>query len=324
MDLRRWADAAQLLTAGLADDPSDDEGWCRLSQCQFELGRTAEALDSATRAIAVDPASGWAYCCAAVAALRLGLRDEAERFASEAVAVTPDDWVAYVVLATVLDVPERRTEAWLAAVHAVELAPHEADTHEMVGRLALGFGWRTHAETAFERALALDPTHEIARHNLGVLRLTEDRLAEGLGHLGAVLRMSPSGTDTTAALDGVARHLVGRSIVIGLFVGFGAVWAAAFPSPLFRAALGVGLLVLWLVLSLSGLRGHDSEMRGWAVSALRRDPLLAWGAAAAVAGVSCLALSTPLPRAQAGVLVLLGALILMAGGAPLLVRSMRA
>jgi hypothetical protein len=42
-----------------------------------------------------------------------------------------------------------------------------------------------------------------------------------------------------------------------------------------------------------------------------------------VLGVACFALSTPLPREQAGVVVLAGALVLLAGGAPMLVRSLR-
>jgi tetratricopeptide (TPR) repeat protein len=235
LEVRRWADAAQLLTAGLAHDPVDADGWCLLSVCLSRLDRTAEALDAATRAVHADPGSSWAYSCASAAALRLDLRDDAERFATEAIAAEPDAWQPYVTLATALDTPERRTDAWLAAVHAVELAPYEADAHEMVGRLALGFGWRRHAETAFERALALDPTHEAARHNLGVLRLDEDRMAEGMGHLGAVLRTAPAGSAPGATLDAVARHVVGRAIVLGLFLGFGAVWISTIPSALMRA-----------------------------------------------------------------------------------------
>ena len=104
------------------------------------------------------------------------------------------------------DLPSMKSVAWEAARRAIELAPHEAETHAVMGRVAVEDGDQTAAEKALREALRLDPNHAGARNDLGRLQMVrKDHFgaASHFAHAAASdVRMDVARQNIDAALAG--------------------------------------------------------------------------------------------------------------------------
>jgi tetratricopeptide (TPR) repeat protein len=181
-ELRRFPEAAALLRETIAGEPQRHEAWSWLAAAELGAGNHQPALGAAERAIALDPDAEWPRRLASTALRLLGRIEESVGHAREAVRLDPGGWYTHTTLARSLakhgpDLPE----ALAAAERAVALGPDRAEAHITAGVVAATAGDRAAAETAFRRALAIDPQSGVAHSELARLRMGGGRRANPTG-----------------------------------------------------------------------------------------------------------------------------------------------
>jgi tetratricopeptide (TPR) repeat protein len=173
-----WAAAAVALSAAT---------WARA-----RVWSTDETLwsDAAAKSPAkVRPKLQWARAIAHTDPLRAQLLlAEAQRLAS------PSDPEPYTQMGTLLLDQNRPAQALAAFEEALRRAPHSADAHSNRGTALFLLGRLREAGGEWETALALDPCHYGARHNLLLLyqRLGNAAGRERAARLPARCRLSPA------------------------------------------------------------------------------------------------------------------------------------
>jgi tetratricopeptide (TPR) repeat protein len=178
-ELRRFAEAVELLQQLLGRFPDSATAWCLLAQARLGVGDAYAALDAAGHATALEPEAEWPHRLRSIAFEDLGVPDSAIAAARESVRVGPHIWQAHSHWATTLVLAKRDLgEAGAAAERGVALAPHEPDTHYALGVVADARGDHQAAEEHFRRALALDPLHG-PTHNARARRLVSSRFDAG-------------------------------------------------------------------------------------------------------------------------------------------------
>jgi Flp pilus assembly protein TadD len=172
IDAGRADDATSMLVTFLAAHPDDVTALGLLSLAHLRARRWHDALRAADAAIGITPDHLPAWQRRSIALIELDRADEAAVSAAEYLRLGPDLWPAHYTMARVLyPVRGRRQEALRHAEYAVELAPNEADPHNLVGVVQRALENRAAAEQAYRAALAIDPTHALARSNLALLHL---------------------------------------------------------------------------------------------------------------------------------------------------------
>ena len=190
-ELRRWRDAISMLERLVAEDPSDDESWCLLSDCFYEAGLMARALLAAESGVAVAPESTWAHQVRSRALAGVGRRDEAVAAAQRAVQLDPTWLRALADLAWVLGNAGRREEALAAGDEAVRLAPDDAEAWFAKSWAAQALPDWAEAEKALRRAVELQPDYSMWHNNVGYVVLQQGRFAEAVEWLREALRLDP-------------------------------------------------------------------------------------------------------------------------------------
>jgi tetratricopeptide (TPR) repeat protein len=172
IDLGRFAQAAQDAGTILAAEPHNPRALCLLARARLGLDDNPAALKAAEAAIAADLDNEWAFRIASVALDRMGMHYASVKMARSAVRVAPhlSDCHARLALALAA-LGTDFDEAQLAADRAVQLNPHSLDAHLAAGAVAAAEGRREDARSAYERALAIDPTSSTAHNNLARLHL---------------------------------------------------------------------------------------------------------------------------------------------------------
>jgi Flp pilus assembly protein TadD len=288
----RADDAVAMLGRVLAEQPTDVTALGLLSLAHLRAHRWSDALTAADQAIGLEPSHlpGWQRRC--IALIELDRMADAEIAAAEYLNLAPDQWHAHYTMARVLrSIRGRRQEALRHARKAVELAPDDADAHNLLGVIHRALEDKASAEREYRSALAIDPTHALARSNLALLTLgrvgTEEVMA-GLREaaasdpqqaaihrnmaLVAVLALVRRGT-WLALID-----LMVIWFVVVLAVGPGAVAARLFV--LAFVVLGwVGLISWWL----RGLRPYLRSLVPGALTRLLRSSDARWG----LLGIAC-------------------------------------
>jgi Flp pilus assembly protein TadD len=182
VDAGRAEDATAMLVTFLAGHPDDVTALGLLSLAHLRARRWDDALQAADAAIGITPDHLPAWQRRSIALIELDRADEAAVSAAEYLRLGPDLWPAHYTMARVLyPVRGRRQEALRHAEYAVELAPNEADPHNLVGVVQRSLENPTAAERAYRAALAIDPTNALARSNLALLHL---------GHTGTAAAMA--------------------------------------------------------------------------------------------------------------------------------------
>jgi Flp pilus assembly protein TadD len=189
LNLGRAAEAMEACRRLLAADPDNPELLIVASIAAMRVKRNHEAVTYGRRAVALAPHADSAHGALASALLADGWEQDATSAAYTAVRLGPQNWVNHLRLAQcLLAVPGEREGAWQAASRAVELAPHEPETHLMIAEVAFTGGPSTPAEIdlaerAILEALRLDPTNAAAQNDLARVQLARS----GVGGASAVL-----------------------------------------------------------------------------------------------------------------------------------------
>lgn len=252
----RADDALGVLGPFLAEHPTDVTTLGLMSLAHLRAHRFADALAAADQAIGLEPGYLPAWQRRSIALIELNRMPEAQAAAEEYLRLAPDQWHAHYTMARVLrPVRGRRQEALSHALRAVELAPEDADAHNLLGVVYRAVEDRESAERAYRTALSLDPSHALARSNLALLTL---------GRVGTEQVMA--GLREAAANDPQQRAIHrNMALVAVLALVRRATWLAL-----------ADLMVVWFVLALSTDPGDELAARlvalgvvvvGWAVLA---------------------------------------------------------
>jgi hypothetical protein len=259
------------------------------------------------------------------------LRPQAVAAAEQAVEMGPDSWAAWLCFAQALALDgEQLTDAWLAAMAAVQRGPNVPAVHRTVGDVAAQLGWLAKARTAYERSLALDASDAATLDKLARLQLREsDAGAATTGFVSAL--QAATGDDRSgppAGLERTGRALLTRACLMALLSTFILAWSfqaelplvlGAWPGPI-RLATGVAVTALLVGLNLPGWRRAPRDARTSWWTELRLPcvlTVLACGGAVlggflpvllalvlmvvgTVAGVTCLLLGGIAPRHAGG------------------------
>lgn len=189
--LRRYGEAAEVLSLAIASDPDWAYPRCLLAQCQLELGDVKTALETASAAVGLQPDAEQAHRLRAYALCRLNRFGEATQAAEQAVASAPMEMRGYVVLCDVLLADNKVARAQSAAETAVRLDPAVALTHNVLGRVALARKQPAEAERHFRAALSVEPTNPDALNNLGVAMLRQGRRKQAVHHFAEASKLDP-------------------------------------------------------------------------------------------------------------------------------------
>jgi len=253
IELGRFADAARLLAAVLADAPDSSRGWCLLSRARLGSGDPAEAITAARRASALDPANEWPFRLMSTALISLNRGTEAVGAAAEARRLAPHSWRSHVCLAQAAAAAGQLGLAADAANAALAIAPDHADVHVTAGRVALSRGDAGEARRRQEAALALDPAHSGAINELGRISLHMRDATGAAEHFIRAARTSPGN-----GVFGRNSELALRFLAIRL------------ARPVFLAAA---------LLAIIGALAASGHLLPGAALALAEPPLLLWAAA---------------------------------------------
>lgn len=170
ISLGRHEDALTQLRPLIQLDPTNCYALCLTAQAQLQLDRPLLARQAAEAAIHADPTAEWPMRLLSISMRELGDNDRAVGMAAESVRMEPNLWEPRAILAIALsEIKGSRHRARRVAETAVAIAPNEPQTHFVVGLVADRVGRHADAETAYRRALRLDPQHAAARNNLSVI-----------------------------------------------------------------------------------------------------------------------------------------------------------
>lgn len=259
IELGRFADAARLLAAVLADAPDSSRAWCLLSRAHLGGGEPAEAITAARRASALDPANDWPFRLMSTALISLNRATEGMDAAAEARRLAPHSWRPHVCLAQAAAAAGQLDLAADAASAALAIAPDHADVHVTAGRVALSRRDAVEARLRQEAALALDPAHGGAINELGRISLHMRDPAGAAEHFMRAARTSPGN-----GVFGRNSELALRFLAIRLARP---VFLAAALLVIIGALAATGHLLLAAALSLAEL-----PLLFWAAARVRAIP----------------------------------------------------
>lgn len=322
INVGRPDDAAAMLAVFLTERPDSVVALGLLSLACLRAHRWSEALTAADAAIAQSPDYLPAWQRRAIALLELDRPSEAESAAAEYLRLGPDQWYAHYLMARVLyPVRGRRSEALRHAERARELAPHQADVHNLVGVVHRALENRPEAERAYRTALAIDPTHALARSNLALLQLGRGT-AETMAGLRAAAASDPHQDSIhhnmalVSVLSLVRRGTwLAQADLAASLVAYGA-WHTPGTGAGPRLVV-LGVLALGWLTAIGGwwwrLRPYLRTLVPAAVRRLMRRSHARWGMAGIAAAVACAAVALFWPEPA----VLLAGYILLLSGSGL-------
>ncbi|WP_285475307.1 tetratricopeptide repeat protein [Actinoplanes sp. NBRC 101535] len=209
-DVGRFAEAAEVTRAGLAEAPTDPVLLVLLAGLFRLQGMVEPALAAAERAIAVAPHLAGTHIERAECLLLSERLDEAVSEAREAVRLEPSLPDAHRALARALALRRDFDEARTAAARALSLDPHSVPDLLTLAEVERAAGRRDAAGAAARALLAEDPDNPGGRWLVALLdaeRLHVGAAMRGLRHLAA---------DHPARLDAAALTFPIRGLLAGL------------------------------------------------------------------------------------------------------------
>jgi Flp pilus assembly protein TadD len=219
LDLRRYAEAEQRFRDVVATQPESVDGLLGLARALHAQDRDDEAEAAARSAVALDPERGGSYHVLVDILCAGDDPAPAVRAAERALALEPHDYLSHYQLARARLIG-RRPEVYRAygsALRAVELAPHSASTHNLVGVCLDRLGDAPAAEQAFRNALAIDPHHTLAQTNLAASDLESGKLGRAARRLRSAVGADPQEKRTRDHLD-LVLVVLGRRVMWSLLV----------------------------------------------------------------------------------------------------------
>jgi tetratricopeptide (TPR) repeat protein len=213
LDLHRPQEALRAIAAELARDPNNVSALSLAARAELDLGEPQRARKFASRAAAAQPHAEYPLRLLALSLHALGRFSDSCEAAKSAVANAPNLWQTHYTLAYLsAGVPGKSSVAREAARRAVELAPLEAETHAVMGQVALEEGDQATAESALREALRLNPNLAMARNDLGRLALLRKDHFGAAGHFAHAAAGDVRMTVAQHNIDAALAMAVGRVV----------------------------------------------------------------------------------------------------------------
>lgn len=195
LEVRRPREAMTALAGVLREEPEHAAALRLLSRAHTDLGEDELAESSARAAVASDPDDPAGHARLAVVLLDRGDPGAATASARRAVELDPSDLAGLRILAQSLAGLRRGgRDALAVARRTLDLAPDDARSWSVLGVVEQRRGHPRRATAAYRRALELDPTDPVTRHNAALLRRSSRAALVDMGE--------------ALALDPLDRHLV--------------------------------------------------------------------------------------------------------------------
>jgi Flp pilus assembly protein TadD len=156
-----YPDADKWLTKALKGTPNDSDGWYLLGRTKYNENRFVEAISAFQGCLKLDPKNVTAEDNLGLSLAGLGRNEEAVEAYQQAMA-----WQAqsaeknpgpYIDLASLLIDQNRLQEAVKHLLQAIEIAPRESRTHELLAKAYTRFEDYPKAQTELEKAIVLSP-----------------------------------------------------------------------------------------------------------------------------------------------------------------------
>jgi len=180
MEIGRWPEALEVLREHLSNYTDDYAALCRMAICHYSLGEFQSAFDLTKRAIVSEPDEEWAYRIQSLVFASNGEHKrslDAARLCNEQAPDSPE--ALHCLFSAQVNFGELDDAA--ATLESIKyLAPDSSETYESIGLLALKREEYQPAETAYLKALSLDPESVSALNNLGVVYMSMSE--KGLGY----------------------------------------------------------------------------------------------------------------------------------------------
>lgn len=167
MDDRRPAEAEHAYAAALEQAPTAPDVLSNLGWACWLQGKTPQAEDHLRRVLTLVPDHPQASANLGSVLMATGRAAQAADLCRGTLARHPDSVEVLLVLALALRQGGGKAEALTHASRAVELAPHRADSWNILGSCLLALDLPDQAESAFRQALERDATLVEAMNNLG-------------------------------------------------------------------------------------------------------------------------------------------------------------
>ncbi|WP_435110526.1 tetratricopeptide repeat protein [Nocardiopsis synnemataformans] len=221
----------------LGEHPDSAAAWRLRAVCHLELHRFPEAHGDASQCLRLDPGDTTALNVLGQSLLLGGHTEEALRVFNDLVARKPDVGVHHLLAARALarlhlalgaHNPRSLNTVHEALNRAATLDPDRVETHSQAGDVYRSLQLLEHAETAYRRALELDPQHEDAVRGLSALSAMRGRLRGAADHGALLMALNPRA-------QGASRIMYAGILRIGLRVNHYATLVTPF-------CLGMGAL----------------------------------------------------------------------------------
>lgn len=218
IDVGRFAEAEQQFRTLLVGDPQCVPAILGLGRALHRQGRHEGAEVAVRGAIALDPESAEAHHVLTDVLHDAGDGYAALESARQALRLDPTSFLSnYQHGRILLLLPERSRWARESAERAVEIDPHNADGHNLLGLCFAQSGELDRAQQSYVEALRLDPTHAYAQNNLAVIAAARGRMGRAARLLRSAVADAPQDGLIQRNLDGVRSEL-GERLVLLLLV----------------------------------------------------------------------------------------------------------
>lgn len=233
--------AIAIIAPHLARHPDDAIALNLAAEARYGAGDLVGTAELAGRSVALNP-TAWPLRLSALAFSGLNRSDDAVAAARAAVHLEPESWLSHHVLACALQTDEGQLPAALvSAQEARRLAPDEPAVHRLFGAILHRLGHRRQARESYRRALHLDPSDAVARHELARADYQRGALAKAVQGFSGAVATDPR-LDVGARNLGRVAHLL--LMIVALVVGSALVFTdQAHPSSVLPA-LATGVVVV--------------------------------------------------------------------------------
>ena len=192
----RLTEAEKSFAAAMNDDPNDAESIQMRGLTVFRLGRFSDAIPylergrQATRPSDIDANYVLGRCY-----LEASRYDDARVAFANQYGLAPESGPAYLLIAQMLVIRELPEIAAINALKALQLSPHLALAHFLLGKIFLAKGELDHALEEFEAERAINPAHPQLYQFLGDLYIKEGKFGLAQQNLTRALSLDQSSTE---------------------------------------------------------------------------------------------------------------------------------
>lgn len=180
-DEHKYVAAVPAWKIAAAKDPSDARPWNNIGVALAATGHPQDAIEAYEKSIAINPDSSQTQNNMGSALAELGRFDEAMAHIAKALQLNPDNGAAHINMGHVLEVMGgHREQAVSELQQGIELAPKNADGHNVYGVILAREGKLDEAIAELQRAVGLAPQCSECRYNLGRAFAASNRFTEAL------------------------------------------------------------------------------------------------------------------------------------------------